>query len=171
MVFIPYGFFTTVRSSVVQTTAERKSAMTHSDKGNYAGRHPSAEEANETVIQAVRNTARDGTISCAAAHTIAYTCAVSPEKAGRAIDAAEVRIAHCQLGIFKHSTDRPAAPAEPALPPGLEEYLSTLLVNGRLPCRAAWSVADRFNLSRLQIGAACDRLGIKISDCQLGTFR
>jgi len=170
MVCIPYEFFTTVRSSVLQTASERKSAMTHSDKGNYAGRHPNAAEANETAIQAVRNTARDGTISCAAAHTIAHTCAVSPEEAGRAIDAAEVRIAHCQLGIFKHSTDRPTA-AEPALTPELEEYLSSLLVNGRLPCKAAWSVADRFNLNRLQIGTACDRLGIKISACQLGTFR
>jgi hypothetical protein len=119
----------------------------------------------------MRNTARNGAISCAAAHSIAHTCAVSPEEAGRAIDAAEIQIAHCQLGIFKHSAGRPAAVAEPALTPELEEYLSSLLVNGRLPCKAAWSVADRFNLSKLKIGAACDRLGIKISDCQLGTFR
>ena len=145
--------------------------MTHSDNGNYAGKHPNTAEANDEVMQAVRRTARNGAISCAAAHSIAHTCAVSPEEAGRAIDAAEIRIAHCQLGIFKHSTDRPAAPAEPALPPELEEYLSTLLVNGRLPCKAAWSIADRFNLSRLQIGTVCDRLGIKINACQLGTFR
>jgi hypothetical protein len=160
-----------MRSSVVQTTPHRRSAMTHSDKGKYAGRHPNAAEANEIVIRAVRNTARNGAISCAAAHSIAHTCAVSPEEAGRAIDAAEIRIAHCQLGIFKHSADRPTAPAEPALTPELKEYLSSLLVNGRLPCKAAWSVAARFNLNRLQIGVACDRLGIKINACQLGTFR
>ena len=145
--------------------------MTHSDKGNYAGRHSTVAKANDAVMQAVRRTARDGAISCAAAHTIAHTCAVSPKEAGRAIDTAEIRIAHCQLGIFKHSTDISADPAEPALTPELEKYLSSLLVNGRLTCKAAWSVADRFNLSKLQIGANCDRLGIKISDCQLGTFR
>lgn len=144
--------------------------MTHSDKGNYAGKHSGAAEANDAVMQAVRETARDGAISCAAAHTIAHNCAVSPEEAGQAIDAAEVRIAHCQLGIFKHSTDKRATPAEPELPPDLEEYLSTRLLNGRLPCEAAWSTADRFNLSKLQIGAVCDRLGIKINACQLGTF-
>ena len=144
--------------------------MTHSDKGNYAGKHSKTAEVSDAVMQAVRNTARDGAISCAAAHTIAQNYAVSPEEAGRAIDAAEVRIAHCQLGIFKHSTDKPAAPAEPELTPDLEEYLSTRLLNGRLPCEAAWSIADRFNLSKLQIGAVCDRLGIKINACQLGTF-
>jgi hypothetical protein len=151
--------------------AAKEKRMTHSDKGNYAGRHPGAVEANEAVIQAVRNTARNGAMLCAAAHSIAHTCAVSPEEAGRAIDAAEIRIAHCQLGIFKHSTDRPAAPTEPALTPELKEYLSSRVVNGRLPCKSAWSVAKRFNLSRLQIGVVCDRLGIKISACQLGTFR
>ena len=145
--------------------------MTHSDTGNYAGKHSTTTEVNKAIMQAVRKTARDGAISCVAAHAIAHTCAVCPEEAGRAIDAAEVRIAHCQLGIFKHSADMTAVPSEPTLTPELEAYLSTRLVNGRLPCKDVWSIADRFNLSRLQIGTVCDRLGIKISDCQLGTFR
>ena len=170
MVCSSYEFFSTACSSALRTKPERKSTMTHSDKGNYAEKHPNAADANDAVMQAVRNTARAGAISCAEAHSIAHTCAVSPEEAGRAIDAAEIRIAHCQLGIFKHSADRPAAPAEPVLNPELEEYLSSLPVNGRLPCKTAWSVAESFKLTRGQIGAACDRRGIKISACQLGTF-
>ncbi len=171
MVCISYDFFSTARSSALRAAPERKSTMTHSDKGNYAGKHSKAAAVCETVVQAVRDMACNGSISCATAHSIAHTCAVSPEEAGRAIDAAEVRIAHCQLGIFKHSADMPAAPSELTLTPELEEYLSKRLVNGRLPCKDAWSIADRFNLNRLQIGTVCDRLGIKISDCQLGTFR
>lgn len=171
MVCISCNFFSTARSSALRAAPERKGTMAHSDKGNYVGKHSTTTEANDTAMQAVRKTARNGTISCAAAHTIAHTCAVSPEEAGRAIDTAEIRIAYCQLGIFKHSADMTAVPSEPTLTPELEAYLSTRLVNGRLPCKAAWSIADRFNLSRLQIGTVCDRLSIKISDCQLGTFR
>ena len=83
--------------------------MIHTDKGNYAAKHPAAKNQNDPVVQAVRNAAHDGKISCAAAHKIARDCAVSPAEAGRAIDAEEVQITHCQLGIFKHSADRPAS--------------------------------------------------------------
>jgi hypothetical protein len=163
-------FYDSAKFCITDRAAKEK-RMTHSDKGNYAGRHSGAVEANEAVIQAVRNTARNGAISCASAHSIAHTCAVSPEEAGRAIDAAEIRIAHCQLGIFKHSADRPAVPTDVTLTAELEKAFAAGVINKRLPCAAAWSIAESFKLTRAQIGAACDRLGIKISACQLGTFR
>jgi hypothetical protein len=144
--------------------------MTHTDKGNYAAKHPNAVSLNADVVQAVKNAAENSSISCAVAHKIARTCSVSPQEVGRAIDAEEVQITRCQLGIFKHSADRPAAPADLEVTPELEKALAAGLVDGRLPCKAAWSVAERFGLSKRHVGAACDRLGIKINVCQLGTF-
>jgi hypothetical protein len=144
--------------------------MTHTDKGNYAAKHQATESLNTAVVQAVKNATTNGAISCAAAHKIASDCSVTPEEVGRELDAQEVQITLCQLGIFKHSTDRPAAPANLELTPELKKALSEGLVNERLPCETAWSVADRLGLTKRQIGAACDRLGIKINACQLGTF-
>jgi hypothetical protein len=144
--------------------------MTHTDKGNYAAKHQATGSLNAAVVQAVKNATKNGAISCAAAHKIARDCSVDPAAAGRAIDAEEVQITHCQLGIFKHSSDTPAAPADLEVTPELEKALATGLVNERLPCETAWSVADRFGLTKRQIGTACDRLVIKINACQLGTF-
>ncbi len=144
--------------------------MTHTDKGNYAAKHQATGSLNAAVVQAVKNTAKDGAIACAAAHKIVRDCSVTPEEVGRALDTEEVQITQCQLGIFKHSTDRPAAPADLEVTPELEKALSEGLVNERLPCGTAWSIADRCGLTKPQIGAACDRLGIKINACQLGTF-
>ncbi len=144
--------------------------MTHTDKGNYAAKHPEAVSLNTAVVQALKNTAKNGKITCAAAHKIARDCSVAPAEAGRAIDAEELQITHCQLGIFKHSADRPAAPANLKLTPELEKALAEGMVNGHLPCKTSWSIANHFMLTKRQVGAACDRLGIKINACQLGTF-
>ncbi len=144
--------------------------MTHTDKGNYAAKHHATKSLNAAVVQAVKNAARNGTISCAAAHKIVRDCSVTPEEVGKALDAEEVQITLCQLGIFKHSADRPAKPVDLELTPELEKALTAGLVNKRLPCKAAWSSSNHFGLTKRQIGAACDRLGIKINTCQLGTF-
>jgi len=57
--------------------------------------------------------------------------------------------------------------------PAVEELDKAVLsrsVDGRLACPAALALASRFGLSPREVGRACDRLGIKISDCQLGCF-
>jgi hypothetical protein len=144
--------------------------MTHTDKGNYAAKHQATGSLNTAVVQAVKNAAKNGAISCAAAHKIARDGSINPAEAGKVLDAQEVQITHCQLGIFKHSSDRPAAPTDLEVTPELEKALAAGLANERLPCETAWSVADHFGLTKTQVGAACDRLGIKINACQLGTF-
>jgi hypothetical protein len=142
--------------------------MTHTDKGNYGRKHDSV-KTNAAVLEAIRNKASDKTISCAAAHAVAKKCGTSPAEVGKAIDVSEVCIVSCQLGIFKHSSDRPAQ-AVPEITPELEQTITSRLTNGRLSCEAAWSIAKDHRLTRLQMGAACDHLGIKINACQLGTF-
>jgi hypothetical protein len=143
--------------------------MTHTDREHYGSKHGNA-AIDETLRAVVIKTARDGTISCATAHAIAAGQAVSPALVGKAIDIAEVRIVDCQLGIFKHSAESRTAPAVPDIRPELQAAITGCLVNGRLPCEAAWSVAGRCGLTRPQMGAVCDTLDIKINACQLGTF-
>jgi hypothetical protein len=142
--------------------------MAHTDKGNYGRKHDSV-KTNEAILEAIQKKAFNKTISCAAAHALAKDYGTSPAEVGKAIDVLEVCIVSCQLGIFKHSPDRPA-PAVPEIKPELEQAIASRLTNGRLSCVAAWSIAKGFHLTRLQMGAACDHLGIKINACQLGTF-
>lgn len=52
----------------------------------------------------------------------------------------------------------------------LESKIKTSLVNGRLPCPAAFQIAKELNVSLSEVGKAVDNLNIRISDCQLGLF-
>ena len=52
----------------------------------------------------------------------------------------------------------------------LERELRAAARDGRIACAAALAVAGRLSLSPRLIGAACNRLGLKIHSCQLGCF-
>lgn len=41
---------------------------------------------------------------------------------------------------------------------------------GYVACPAAWNVAKDLSVSRLDVGVMIDRLGIRVTDCQLGCF-
>lgn len=62
------------------------------------------------------------------------------------------------------------APLEAAVDEALDEALSEAAVDGRITCAAALGVARRLGMRSLVVGAACDRLGLKIVSCQLGCF-
>jgi len=52
----------------------------------------------------------------------------------------------------------------------LEEKIKSSLINGRLPCPAAFLIAKDLNLELKEVGEAVDKLDIRVSDCQLGLF-
>lgn len=43
--------------------------------------------------------------------------------------------------------------------------------DGYVACPAAWKIAADAEITRLAVGTMVDRLGIRITDCQLGCFR
>ena len=44
------------------------------------------------------------------------------------------------------------------------------LRDGRLPCAAAFAIAEELGIPRSEVGRAADALGIRLSRCQLGAF-
>ncbi len=52
----------------------------------------------------------------------------------------------------------------------LDEKIKASLVNGKLPCAAAFKIAKQLNASTKEVGEACNKLNLKISSCQLGCF-
>jgi hypothetical protein len=53
----------------------------------------------------------------------------------------------------------------------LEAMIKALLQDGYLPCLVAWEIADQLEISKISIGEVTDRLGIRITDCQIGFFK
>ena len=52
----------------------------------------------------------------------------------------------------------------------LEEELKASLVNGKLPCAAAFKIARKLKVTPRQVGDTANKLNIKITSCQLGCF-
>ena len=144
--------------------------MTHLDRGHYAKKHPAGRRADPVLVEAVRSRASEGSITCSSAFKIAAEHNVSPAEVGFTIDTLELRIVRCQLGLYgygkRKSIIEPAASVEPQLETAIREGLA----DGRLPCRTAWDIADRFGLAKPQVAGACETLKIKLSRCQLGSF-
>lgn len=144
--------------------------MTHSSKEGYAGKHPESAVLEEELAQALRGEIREGCISCAAAHRVAERLTRSPIEVGRALDLMEVRLTRCQLGLFGYAPQKRIVEAAEQWDPPLENDIRTALHDDRLPCLAAWSLAERHGLSRLAVANVCEALGIKVRPCQLGAF-
>jgi len=53
----------------------------------------------------------------------------------------------------------------------LETAVKSSLKDGYLPCPAAWQIAQKAGVPRIAVGAVTDKLGIRVTDCQLGCFK
>jgi hypothetical protein len=53
----------------------------------------------------------------------------------------------------------------------LEELVTKSLKDGYLPCPAAFRIAREARVPGIAIGEVTDRLGVRITDCQIGCFK
>lgn len=144
--------------------------MTHEDAGNYAAKRQGI-ELDETISANIKERAIDNKISCADAHAIAVNLKADPAVVGAAIDLLEIRINRCQLGLFGYVEKKNFPEITGPVNPEMEFAVKSLVVNERITCLAAWETAKRFSVSRAMISAVCEKMKIKISKCQLGTFK
>lgn len=130
--------------------------------------------ASEALAEAVRGALVEGALPCAEAFRIAREQDMAPAEVGRAADELGIKVSCCQLGLFgygpkaegKHRIVQPLA----EVPPELAAEIRARLVQGRLPCAAAWAVAEQMGRTRLEVSGAAEALGVRISRCQLGCF-
>lgn len=69
-----------------------------------------------------------------------------------------------------HLPDNPENLSEEALF-RLEKEVKAAVKDGFVPCVSGWKIAKDAGVSRLDVGAAVDRLGLRVTDCQLGCFQ
>lgn len=144
--------------------------MAHKDKGRFAAKHPSGTTVTPELTEAIAVRMTDNAISCSAAHAVAEALGVPPREAGVAIDLQEGQIRKCQLGLFGYGKGRKAVQPAESVAPELQAAIEAALEDGRLPCAAAWRIADAAGMPRMAVANACEKLGLRINKCQLGAF-
>jgi molybdate transport system regulatory protein len=59
----------------------------------------------------------------------------------------------------------------PELLSNLENVVKASIKDGYLSCPVAWGIANKLNISKISVGAVADKLGTRITNCQLGCFK
>ena len=144
--------------------------MTHRDAGGYSKKHGAGEKPNPEVSKAVSAAADAGKIACAKVFSIASELGTSPAVAGKTLDLLEIRLVKCQLGLFGYTPDKSIVKPAEKVSQELESAIRSRLAGERLPCIAAWQIAEQFDLEKLDVSCAAEALGMKIKPCQLGAF-
>jgi hypothetical protein len=138
----------------------------------FAAKHnqESSAHVNPIIREKFEKNTENAKLACAMAFQIADDLQLSPAEIGQAADMLGIRLVKCQLGLFGYTPEkkivRPAETVERAL----EDAIRAALQDGRLPCRLAWELAERFQMPKMSVSAACEALGIKVKPCQLGAF-
>ena len=145
--------------------------MTHEDEGHYSLKHPDAPAPDDRIAEAVRLKAADGEITCAAGHKIAADLNVPPSEVGRTIDLMEIRVTKCQLGLFGYGPQRCIVEPSEHVTDALKTAILAAEKDKRLTCLSAWGIADQMGLKKMDVTGACEALKVKISSCQIGSFK
>ena len=116
----------------------------------------------------------DGRLPCLSAFDIAARAAVTPLAVGQEADVMDVRVSHCQLGLFGYGDKRLGlhrivrAPA--TLHTALGAALGAAATDGRVTCQELWQIAAELSLPRLAVSGGAEALNLKVVRCQLGCF-
>ncbi len=126
----------------------------------------------DNLERAIRAALVDGKLPCARAFAVAAEQRVAPIKIGEEATRLGIRISRCQLGLFGYDEQGEKRIVQPAasVPKSLEEAIHARLVEGRLPCRAAWEIAEEHDLPKLEVASAVEGLKFRLSVCQLDCF-
>ena len=96
---------------------------------------------------------------------------VKPIDVGNVATEEEIKISHCQLGLFGYlQGERPVERMKDQVTDELRLAVTGHLVDGQLPCVVAWQIASELKVPKMHVSAAAEELNIRIRACQLGCF-
>ena len=144
--------------------------MTKEDNGHFKKKHDESRSIDPLVEDALKKEAEEGQIPCAVAFKIASETGWDASEVGVASDLLELRLSKCQLGLFGYTPRKRIVKAAEEVSENLRKKIQDSLSDNRLPCAVAWEIAKAFGLRKMEVSSACEKLGIKISHCQLGAF-
>lgn len=125
-----------------------------------------------SLERAIQESLVGGKLPCVNAFLVAEGEGVAPRAVGGEATRLSIRISRCQLGLFGYEStgQKRIVHPEEKVSRQLERAIRVRLIDGRLPCEAAWEIASQQKLSKLDVATAAETLHVRISACQLGCF-
>jgi hypothetical protein len=140
-------------------------------KGKYFSTKYGPDEKPDTSIKnEILKQTKNEKVPCAVAFEIAKALQISPETVGKTADLMNFKLTKCQLGLFGYQPKKKIIKPQDSIKADVKDAVSDALVQGSLSCKRAWDIASRLHVRKMTVSAACEVMGVKIKDCQIGAF-
>jgi len=136
----------------------------------FSTKHGPDEKPDTSIKNEISRRSQDEKIPCAVAFEIAKALEISPEKVGKTADLMNFKLTKCQLGLFGYQPKKKIVKPQDNINVDVKDAVFDALVQERLSCKQAWNIASRLQVSKMTVSGACESMGVKIIDCQLGAF-
>lgn len=127
-----------------------------------------------TLESEIRANLRDGKLPCAVAWRVAERTGVERLAVGEMADRLDIRISHCQLGLFGYGEKRlgqhKVVKQPTSLEPTLADAIRAAARDGKVTCAQLFEIAERLGRPAMDVSGHAEAMGIKIIQCQLGCF-
>lgn len=137
---------------------------------SFSNKHGADEKPDPRVKEKIIRHTVENELPCAVAFNIAKELNMLAIQVGKNADLLNYRLTKCQLGLFGYTPEKKIVKSQTTIDPEIKAAIQKALMEGRLPCEKAWSIASSFSVHKMMISAACEFMGIKINKCQLGAF-
>lgn len=141
-----------------------------SDMNNFSSKHSAGEKPNPMVSEKIIKHAMENELPCAVAFSITKELGIPAIEIGKNMDLLNYRLTKCQLGLFGYKPEKKIVKKQNSVDPEIKTAIEKALIESKLTCENAWSIAASFGVHKITISAACESMGIKINKCQLGAF-
>jgi hypothetical protein len=131
----------------------------------HPGKSPDSRIETELALKII-----DGKLPCAVAFDIATGLNVTPTEVGITSDLLNIKISKCQIGLFGYQSNQKPVTAAKEPITALKGALMSAQEENRITCEIAWEIATRLKVGKIAVGSACEAMGIKVKNCQLGAF-
>ena len=121
------------------------------------------------IVEILESASSDKKISCVKVFDVIREYTIFPDIAGFTLNQNKIKLNLCQLGLFGYPEGKKIIECD-SISEDLEDKIYSSLEDEKLPCAAAWNIASELNIKKLEVTAACEKLGIRINKCQLGAF-
>ena len=125
---------------------------------------------DENITKEVMKYSSGGELGCKQAFEAAEAMGVSPAAIGRCANEIGLKLVACRLGLFGYKPEKKIVRPAGVVPDDLETAIRGNLSDGRLPCIAAFEIAEHLAVKKMDVSGACEAMGISIKPCQLGAF-
>jgi hypothetical protein len=130
----------------------------------------STSQIDQRLLEIIKERLQSGKLPCAVAFDVAKNYNTGTQTIGQTVNAANIRLCKCQLGLFGYSPENKIIKSLDTVEPELEQAINETKKENVIQCSQIWEIAKKLGMRKLHVSCACETLKLKIKGCQLGAF-